>query len=163
MRILCGCIALSLLTACTVRISIDQGGVRGGARERGNVAAGAVGTAAGGASGAKVPDHGAGEGTGAVALLPSEPLLIPVRIGNWRFDPPEVRVRRGQEVSLELIGVSGTHGYAVPGLGINAAIEAGRTMIVDLPMDEAGTYPVINSLPVGTGGLAMSGAIVIEY
>lgn len=80
----------------------------------------------------------------------------------WKFTPNVVRIKKGENVTLEVTGVSGTHGLAVPALGINETIIQGQTVSIDIPTDKAGTFDFRCSIQCGSGHSDMTGQIVIE-
>jgi len=102
-------------------------------------------------------------GDGGVTSLP--PRVIQVLTENWQFTPSTITVKRGQKVTLQIQGVSGTHGFAVPELGINVPVPPGQTVTVDLPTDRIGSFPLFCSIPCGQGHVDMRGPgykIVVE-
>jgi protein-disulfide isomerase len=66
----------------------------------------------------------------AIAAAPSGNRTITVSVENWKFTPNVIRVKKGENVTLELTGVSGTHGFGVPSLGINQAVTPGQKVSV---------------------------------
>jgi protein-disulfide isomerase len=80
----------------------------------------------------------------------------------WKFTPNVVRVKQGEKVTLEVTGVSGTHGLSIPALGINETVIQGNTVRIDLPTDKVGTYDFLCSIQCGSGHSDMTGQIVIE-
>ena len=96
-----------------------------------------------------------------VALNPNAH-VIQVTSENWKFSPNVITVKKGEQVQLQVTGVSGTHGFAVPELGINVPVAPGQTVIINLPTDKAGTFALFCSIPCGPGHRDMKGQIVIE-
>ena len=88
--------------------------------------------------------------------------IIQVTSENWKFTPNVITVKKGEKVQLQVTGISGIHGFAVPGLNINQRVEPGQTVTIDLPTDAAGTYQFFCSIPCGPGHKDMKGQIVIE-
>lgn len=80
----------------------------------------------------------------------------------WKFTPNVVTVKQGEKVTLEVTGVSGTHGLAIPELGINETIIQGKTVTIDVPTDKTGTFDFRCSIQCGSGHSEMTGKIVIE-
>jgi len=80
----------------------------------------------------------------------------------WKFTPNVVRVKQGEKVTLEITGVSGKHGFAIPALGINETIIQGNTASVVIPTDKTGTFDFRCSIQCGSGHNDMTGQIVIE-
>lgn len=97
--------------------------------------------------------------TAAVATIAR---VIPVTSENWKFTPNVITVKKGEKVQLQVTGISGTHGFAIPDLGINIPVAPGQTVTIDLPTDTVGTYAFFCSIPCGPGHFDMKGQVVIE-
>jgi cytochrome c oxidase subunit 2 len=65
-------------------------------------------------------------------------------------------------VTLEITGVSRTHGLSVPELGINETVFQGKTISVNVPTDKTGTFDFRCSIQCGSGHNDMTGQIIIE-
>jgi heme/copper-type cytochrome/quinol oxidase subunit 2 len=88
--------------------------------------------------------------------------IIRVSSENWKFSPNVITVKKGEKVQLQVMGVSGTHGFAVPDLGINVPVAPGQTVMIDVPTDTVGAHNLFCSIPCGSGHKNMKGQIVIE-
>ncbi|MBI2524047.1 cupredoxin domain-containing protein, partial [Candidatus Peregrinibacteria bacterium] len=75
--------------------------------------------------------------------------VISVTAELWKFTPSVIQVKQSEDVILEITGISGTHGFSVPDLGINATIIQGQTVSVTLPTDRPGTFDFRCSVPCG--------------
>ena len=100
--------------------------------------------------------------TAAAAEPSGDVRVIKVTAENWKFGPTVIRAKKGEKVKIELTGISGTHGFAVPDLGINTPIQPGQTVSIDLPTDKAGSHTFLCSIPCGPSHKDMKGQIVIE-
>ncbi len=89
--------------------------------------------------------------------------VIPVTAELWKFTPNVIQAKQGEVVTLQITGISGTHGFSVPGLGISQTIFTGKTVNIPLPTDRTGTFPFACSLQCGSGHNDMTGQIFIEY
>lgn len=87
--------------------------------------------------------------------------IIPVTAELWKFTPNVIQAQQGKETVLQITGISGTHGFSVPELGINATIIQGQTVSVALPTDKPGAFDFRCSVPCGIGHQDMKGQIVI--
>lgn len=87
---------------------------------------------------------------------------IMLKASNWEFAPNTITVQKGEKVSLNLMGVEGNHGIAIPGLDVNVSMAEGEISLVELPTDTAGTYEFFCNVPCGPGHREMKGTIVIE-
>lgn len=88
--------------------------------------------------------------------------VIPVTSENWKFTPNVITTKKGEKVQLQVTGISGTHGFAIPDLGINVPVAPGQTVTIDLPTDSVGSHAFFCSIPCGPGHFDMTGQIVIE-
>lgn len=88
--------------------------------------------------------------------------VIQVTSENWKFTPNVITAKKGEKVQLQVTGISGVHGFAVPDLGINVPVAPGQTVTIDLPTDTVGTYAFFCSIPCGPGHFDMTGQVVIE-
>ena len=73
-----------------------------------------------------------------------------------------ITAKKGEKVTLRLVGKTGSHSFAIPGLSINQPIAAGETIEITLPTDTAGTFAFSCRIPCGEGHKDMKGSIVIE-
>ncbi len=80
---------------------------------------------------------------------------------NWASSPATITAKKGELVTLQITGSSGTHGFAVSDLGINEKVAAGQTISVTLPTDKAGTFGGFCSVPCGQGHKDMKVSVVI--
>ena len=88
--------------------------------------------------------------------------IIPVTAELWKWTPNVIQAKQGEVVTLQVTGVSGTHGFSVPALGINETIFTGKTVNIPLPTGTAGTFDFACSIQCGPGHNDMKGQIVIE-
>ena len=88
--------------------------------------------------------------------------VISITVDNFLFEPSMIKVKKGEKITLRITGKGGIHSFAVPELGINQRIEAGQTVSIDLPTDQAGTFSFFCAVPCGPGHKDMKGSIVIE-
>lgn len=86
---------------------------------------------------------------------------ITMTVESFQFTPNIITAKKGEKVKIRMTGLSGTHGFAIPDLGINTAIAAGKTVHVELPTDRAGTFTFFCSIPCGPGHKNMKGTITI--
>lgn len=87
---------------------------------------------------------------------------IVVDVTTWSFTPSTITAKQGESVVLVLHGGEGTHGFAVPELGINVSVAPGETKRIPLPTGSPGTFLLFCSIPCGAGHSDMRGAVVIS-
>ena len=96
------------------------------------------------------------------AAIPPAGRIIQVTTEFWKFTPNIITAKQGERVTLQVTGISGTHGFSVPALGINQPIFPGQTVAIPLPTDTAGTFDLACSIQCGSGHNDMKGQIIIE-
>ena len=87
--------------------------------------------------------------------------IVAVDVDNFTFAPNAITAKKGENVTVRLTGVDGSHGFAIPELGVNAAVAAGASVDVTLPTDRTGTFTFLCSVPCGSGHKDMNGTITI--
>ncbi|OGJ60563.1 hypothetical protein A3A67_05235 [Candidatus Peribacteria bacterium RIFCSPLOWO2_01_FULL_51_18] len=92
----------------------------------------------------------------------SEKRTIAMSADTWVFTPNVVRVKKGEQVQIELTGVRGKHSFTSTDLALNVPVEAGQTVTFDVPTDKAGTFEFRCRVPCGPGHQDMVGQVVIE-
>ena len=165
-------LALGLtLVACTPQNGGNSTGSSASSAKASSVssmAAASVGASAA-ASQVKLPASAATSATSAAsadgvgsAKPTAQARTVNVVVEDFTFTPSVIKVKKGETVTLALQGKTGIHGYAVPGLGINARVEADKTISVTIPTDKVGTFDVFCSIPCGPGHKSMKSTIIIE-
>ncbi len=98
------------------------------------------------------------------AITPPAPggsRTIAMTVTNFTFEPAQITVKRGEKITLQVTGVEGTHGLAIPDLGVNVSVAPGQTVTIEIPTTKAGTFAFFCSIPCGSGHRDMRGSIVI--
>ena len=106
-------------------------------------------------------EHSVGSATSQKSEAAMTPRVITITASNWAFSPSSITVKKGEKVTLKLVGESGIHGLAIPGLGISQRIEVGQTVSITLPTDTAGSQSFFCNIPCGSGHKSMMGTITI--
>ncbi len=89
-------------------------------------------------------------------------VVIPVVMKKYAFDPPVIRLKKGQVVELDVSTADVQHGFTVPDLGIKEPIQPRRPAKIVFKADRAGTFPMTCSIICGPGHDDMVGKIVVE-
>jgi cytochrome c oxidase subunit II len=89
-------------------------------------------------------------------------VVIPVVMKKYAFDPPVIRVKKGQVVELDVSTADVQHGFTVPDLGIRESIQPHRPAKIVFKADRAGVFPMTCSIICGPGHDDMAGKIVVE-
>jgi cytochrome c oxidase subunit II len=88
--------------------------------------------------------------------------VVKVTAKKFEFSPSVIRVKRGEEVEIELTSLDRRHGFDVPGLGIHSDVKPGSPTRIRLKAEKAGSYPFHCSVFCGSGHEGMTGEIVVE-
>jgi cytochrome c oxidase subunit 2 len=80
----------------------------------------------------------------------------------WQWEPAEVTVPVGSEVTFTITSPDAVHGFLVPDTQLNAMVIPGQVTEVTQTFDEAGTYSVICHEYCGIGHHTMGGLITVE-
>ncbi len=82
---------------------------------------------------------------------------------DWGFNVDGDEIKAGDKVRLVITSSDGTHGIAVPGLGLSTEkIAPGQEQVLEFTASEAGTYDYYCNVPCGEGHRAMKGQIVVN-
>ena len=68
------------------------------------------------------------------------PKLITVTAGRFSFEPNEITVKKGEEVTLVLQSSDVIHGLLIEDLGVRTEIKKGQSATVTFTPDAAGTF-----------------------
>jgi cytochrome c oxidase subunit 2 len=89
------------------------------------------------------------------------PHEIHIVAGNFQFEPASIRVTAGEPVRLVIRSSDGTHGFAIPGLKIDALLgKGGEAVVVEFTAPAPGTYEVACSEFCGRGHGHMKAALL---
>jgi cytochrome c oxidase subunit II len=102
----------------------------------------------------------------AALLIASPPESTPERVivvtaKKFDFTPAAIELKVGVPVVLELHSADRKHGFTVPDLKVDAAIDAGGVTRVRIVPDRAGTFEFHCNVFCGSGHEEMSGQIVV--
>ncbi len=105
----------------------------------------------------------------AVALLgrapvarPQEPRVITIAAKRFAFSPSEVRLKKGEPVTIRISSADVTHGMYMKALGIDAEIEPGKTTEVTFTPGVTGRFTAICDHFCGAGHGSMHMDFVVE-
>ncbi len=79
-------------------------------------------------------------GADAPAAAAGRARVVRVEAGQYRFDPGVVHVRRGDEVTIELVATDVVHGLYLDGYGLTLTAEPGQTARATFVADRPGTF-----------------------
>ena len=98
---------------------------------------------------------------GVAFALAQGPRVVRITAHKFAFDPPQVTLKRGETVVLELVSVDRQHGFKVPALGIREDAMPGEVRRVTLTPDKAGNFAFLCDVFCGDGHDEMEGQIVV--
>lgn len=88
--------------------------------------------------------------------------IVQIMADNWTFSPSVISAKKGEDVTIQVTGAAGVHGFSIPDLGVNVNVSPGQTVSVTLPTDTVGTFGFRCSIPCGAGHKEMKGVVVVE-
>ncbi len=114
-----------------------------------------------------IDEGGVGGMHGGVAPVDSDramtgPRVVDVMVTDWSFSPTTIAVKKGENVSLRLVGDKGIHSLLVADLGLNVRVSPGESTIVAIPTDKTGSFTGRCGVPCGPGHRDMAFTIVVE-
>ena len=91
-----------------------------------------------------------------------EPRVVELTAKRFEFSPSEVRLEKGEPVTLRIASKDVTHGLYMKALGIDAEIQPGKTTEVTFTPKAAGRFTAICDHFCGAGHGNMHMTIVVE-
>ena len=108
---------------------------------------------------------GAGLGSLAFLVLPlsgnANGVRIAVRANKFSFTPNELRIRRGQPITLMLSTEDFVHGFSVPDFDIRIDLVPGKTVELTFTPNRAGTFVLLCDNFCGDGHDKMAGMLIV--
>jgi cytochrome c oxidase subunit II len=95
------------------------------------------------------------------AVLADSPRQISITAERFSFSTPEIRVRKGERVTLVLASADMLHGFAVPDLGVRVDLVPGKTVALTITPDRAGRFVFLCDNFCGEGHDRMAGTLVV--
>jgi cytochrome c oxidase subunit 2 len=90
------------------------------------------------------------------------PRVVRIIAKKFEFDPPQIRLKRGETVVLELVTTDRSHGFKLPELNIRLDALPDEIHRVTLTPDRVGRFTFLCDVFCGEGHDDMEGHIVIE-
>ena len=91
-----------------------------------------------------------------------EPVRIDITARKYKFEPAEIRVKRGTLVELHITSRDVQHGFDIPEMGIKEPIPKGGTAVVRFKTDKRGQFRIACSIVCGPGHDDMHGRLIVE-
>ena len=96
-----------------------------------------------------------------VRAVAQGPRVIPVVARKFVFLPQEIRVKKGETVTLELSAPEVVMGLNIPAFKVRADIIPGTVSKLTFTPDKAGTFPFLCDIFCGDGHEGMGGTLVV--
>jgi cytochrome c oxidase subunit II len=68
------------------------------------------------------------------------PKVIEIHAKRFSFTPSEITLVKGETVTLAITADDTTHGLSIPDLKVNATLNKGKTVKVDVTPEQTGTF-----------------------
>lgn len=81
---------------------------------------------------------------------------------NWRFEPAEIKLKKGDKVRLIIKSIEVEHGFSLLAFGIDEKLMPGKETTVEFIADKKGTFPFFCSVYCGSGHGGMRGKLIVE-
>jgi cytochrome c oxidase subunit 2 len=88
--------------------------------------------------------------------------VIQIVAHKFTFEPNQITLKKGAQVTLRLTSQDVKHGFYIRGLKVDEEIEPGKPTEVTLTPDKAGSFPTICDHFCGLGHKNMSMTVVVE-
>lgn len=84
-------------------------------------------------------------------LVKAAAKVVDITAKKYEFSPAEIKLKKGEPVTIRLTSTDRAHGFLVKPLGIDADIQPGKTTEVTVMPQAAGEYTVMCDHYCGTG------------
>ena len=89
-------------------------------------------------------------------------VTVAMEARKFQFDPPEVRVKEGQVVELQLVATDRKHGFELESFGIRTELPEGHPVTVFFVANRRGEFVFRCTIFCGLGHLGMNGRLIVE-
>ncbi len=92
----------------------------------------------------------------------TEGKVVPVVANDFAYDVSEIRVKKGEKLTVSVTNSQGFHDFVIDELAVNSGmIKAGDTMELEIPTDKPGTYEFYCSVGQHRK-MGMKGTLIVE-
>ena len=98
---------------------------------------------------------------GVLALAKPEVRVIKIVARKFVFVPAEIRVKKGETVSLQLTAPEVPMGFNISDLGLRIDVVPGKVAKLQFTADKAGSFPFLCDVFCGSGHEDMSGTLIV--
>src|SRR5215471_9524029 len=93
--------------------------------------------------------------------VPVAETTVRVTAKKFEYSPARITVKKGQQVSLELVSEDVHHGFNLPDFKVRADLKPGAITRVTFTPDKSGTFTFACDVFCGSGHEDMSGTLVV--
>src|SRR5579864_854223 len=90
------------------------------------------------------------------------PIHLQVSMRKFEIEPAVIRVKKGENVVLDVSARDVEHGFEVEDMGINEPVQPGKPVAISLDTSKKGEFRVACSIVCGVGHEDMTAKIVVE-
>ncbi len=97
----------------------------------------------------------------AAATIATGPAVVRIVARKFSYSPAEVRLKKGETVTLELVSADRVHGFNLPALGVRTDVTPGKATRLTVTPEKVGTFPFHCDVFCGDGHDEMNGVVVV--
>lgn len=98
----------------------------------------------------------------AAETLPKGPKEIGILAQKFDFTPDEIKLKRGETVTLVVTALDRVHGFKIPQLGIRTDVIPGEDARITITPDKVGEITFLCDVFCGDGHEDMNGTLIVE-
>jgi cytochrome c oxidase subunit II len=87
---------------------------------------------------------------------------VNVKAFRFGFEPKIIKAKLGETIKITAESVDVPHGLAIIGYDIDLNLEGSNKKTVEFTANKEGTFPIICSVPCGSGHGSMQAAFIVE-
>ncbi len=92
----------------------------------------------------------------------TSPKEIGILAQKFEFMPDEIKLKRGETVTLVVTALDRVHGFKIPQLGIRTAVVPGEDARITITPDKTGEIGFLCDVFCGDGHEEMNGTLIVE-
>ena len=87
--------------------------------------------------------------------------VIKITAKKFEFSPSEIKVKKGELVTLELTSADRIHGFKLPDFNVRAEVKPGEVSRVQFTPNKSGSFTFSCDVFCGSGHEDMSGTLIV--
>lgn len=105
---------------------------------------------------------GSAVGGGLRLAAETTPKEISILAMKFEFSPDEIKLKRGEPVTLVITALDRIHGFKIPQFGVRAAVVPGEDARITITPDKVGSFGFLCDVFCGDGHEDMNGTLIVE-